>query len=234
VKLNFALDQVDWQKTDGLVPAVIQDATTQRVLMLGYVNRDSLAATLTSGDMTFYSRSRQQLWRKGETSGNVLKVVSLALDCDGDTLLVAVHPHGPACHRGTETCFDDGEAVAAGAAAAPVQVTDQAMDQATFQATDQVTGDLNFLAELTQIIDERAAAVDDQTSYTRKLLAAGVRRQAQKVGEEGVEVALAAVVQDDQALLGEAADLVYHLMVLLKGRGLALKDVCQVLAARHK
>ena len=194
------MEMLAWDKQGGLLPAIVQDAVTQRMLMLGYMDRAALEATLASGRVTFYSRSRARLWVKGETSGNALELVSIAADCDNDSLLVQARPQGPTCHRGTVSCFAD----------AP--------------------GD--FLAELDALIAKRH---DDrpQGSYTTQLFDAGIRRIAQKVGEEGVETALAAVVQDDAALLGEAADLIYHLTVLLRARGLGLHDVTAVLRARH-
>lgn len=190
---------LDWDKGGGLVPAVVQDAASHRVLMLGYVSRESLEHTLATGLATFHSRSRQRLWTKGETSGNSLRVVSLEADCDADALLVRVEPMGPTCHLGRTSCF-------AGA-----------------------TG--SALGALDAVVASRASAMPDG-HYTTNLLRAGVRRVAQKVGEEGVETALAAVAQDDEALLGEAADLAYHLLVLLRARGLGLAELEQVLARR--
>jgi phosphoribosyl-ATP pyrophosphohydrolase/phosphoribosyl-AMP cyclohydrolase len=182
-----ALDaaSIDWAKGDGLVPAIVQDADTGRVLMLGYMDRAALATTLARGDVTFYSRSRQRQWTKGETSGNTLRLVSVEADCDGDTLLVQARPQGPTCHLGRASCFP------------------------------QAPG--NFLAELDGLVRRRAAE-RPEGSYTTRLFNGGIRRIAQKVGEEGVETALAGVVQDDDALLGEAADLAYHLLVLLRAR----------------
>ena len=189
-----------WDKQGGLLPAIVQDAATLRVLMLGYMDRPALETTLSSGKVTFYSRSRERLWTKGEQSGHFLELVSLETDCDNDTLLVQARPHGPTCHLQRVSCFPS----------AP--------------------GD--FLAELQALVNRR-----DQErpagSYTTKLFEAGVRAIAQKVGEEGVETALAAVDQDDAALTGEAADLVYHLLVLLQARGLRLEDVAATLRARH-
>lgn len=205
VSTNFAMDQVDFAKQAGLVPAVIQDHASGEVLMLGYMNQESLELTLTSGDVTFYSRSRAKLWRKGETSGHVLRAKSVTLDCDRDTLLIKAEAAGPTCHTGSVSCFS--------------------ADQAATFAT---------LPKLWAKIEERAAVADTKSSYTATLLAAGVQRQAQKVGEEGVEVALAAVAADDHALLGESADLLYHLLVLLRGRGLSLAQVCQVLEERAR
>ena len=197
---NEKMEMLAWDKQGGLLPAIVQDAVTQRVLMLGYMDRTALEATLASGRVTFYSRSRARLWIKGETSGNTLELVSITAYCDNDSLLVQARPQGPTCHRGTVSCFAD----------AP--------------------GD--FLAELDALIAKRH---DDrpQGSYTTQLFDAGIRRIAQKVGEEGVETALAAVVQDDAALLDEAADLIYHLIVLLRARGLGLHDAAAVLRARH-
>ena len=192
--------RLDWAKGDGLLPAIVQDAATLRVLMLGYMNRDALDATLASRRVTFFSRSKQRLWTKGESSGHVLELVSVDVDCDDDSLLVLAHPRGPTCHLQRASCFPD----APGA----------------------------FLAELDTVIArrERERPTD---SYTTRLFDAGVRRIAQKVGEEGVETALAAVAQDDAALLGESADLLYHLIVLLRARGLSLDDAVAVLAQRH-
>ena len=192
--------RLDWAKGDGLLPAIVQDAATLRVLMLGYMNRDALDATLASRRVTFFSRSKQRLWTKGESSGHVLELVSVDVDCDDDSLLVLAHPRGPTCHLQRASCFAD----APGA----------------------------FLAELDTVIArrERERPTD---SYTTRLFDAGVRRIAQKVGEEGVETALAAVAQDDAALLGESADLLYHLIVLLRARGVSLEDAVAVLAQRH-
>lgn len=196
---ELEIDAVDFDKGGGLVPAVVQDARTRRVLMLGWMDRAALAATLDSRRVTFFSRSRQRLWTKGETSGHVLELVSLELDCDRDTLLVQAVPHGPTCHLQRASCFP----------AAP--------------------GDV--LADLDALI---AARVRDRPegSYTTRLLEAGLPRIAQKVGEEGVETALAAVTADEAALAGEAADLLYHLVVLLNARGMGLRDVLDILADR--
>jgi phosphoribosyl-AMP cyclohydrolase / phosphoribosyl-ATP pyrophosphohydrolase len=201
---NFDPERVDWDKNAGLVPAIVQDADDGRVLMLGYMNREALSATLQSGRVVFYSRSKQRLWQKGESSGHYLELCALRVDCDADTLLVSARPAGPVCHTGTATCFGDV------AAAMP----------------------LGFLLDLERIIKERGAA-DPATSYTARLKASGMRRIAQKVGEEGVEVALAACVEDDAALVGECADLLYHLLVLLNARSLSLAPVLDALRARH-
>lgn len=197
----FDIDALAWEKLDGLLPAIVQDARTHRVLMLGYMDRAALQLTRSSGHVTFYSRSRQQLWTKGETSGNVLQLVSIETDCDADALLVQAIAHGPTCHLDRCSCFA------------------------------QAPG--SFIGELDALVAERFDT-RPEGSYTTKLFDSGVRAIAQKVGEEGVETALAAVAQDDEALLGEAADLVFHLQVLLRARGLALSDVDQVLATRHR
>jgi len=195
------LDALAWDKQAGLLPAIVQDADTLRVLMLGYMDRAALQATIDSGRVTFFSRSRQRLWAKGEVSGHYLALVTIEADCDSDTLLVQARPAGPTCHFGTQSCF----------ASAP--------------------GDA--LAELDRLVAGREQA-RPAGSYTTQLFDAGVRAIAQKVGEEGVETALAAVAQDDAELLGEAADLLYHLVVLLRARGLSLRQANAVLEARQR
>lgn len=193
-------DRLDWDKQAGLVPAIVQDARTLRVLMLGWMNREALAMTQASGWVTFYSRSRGALWTKGETSGHRLQCVSLSVDCDADTLLVSALPQGPTCHLGRDSCFPGAPG--------------------------------NGLAELDAVVDRRMRE-RPAGSYTARLLDEGPLRIAQKVGEEGVEVALAGAARDDAALLGEAADLVYHLIVLLRARGLGLSDLETTLASRR-
>ena len=206
--MTTALDprSIDWGKGDGLVPAVVQDADTGAVLMLGYMNPEALRATLERGRVVFFSRSRQRLWEKGETSGHYLELVDVRLDCDADTLLVSARPHGPVCHTGTPTCFGDAQAPTA----AP----------------------LAFLAQLEHIIGQRIAE-KPEGSYTARLYSQGPRRMAQKVGEEGVEVALAALSEADGPLLGEAADLLYHLLLLLRSRSLRIEQVIEELRQRH-
>jgi phosphoribosyl-ATP pyrophosphohydrolase/phosphoribosyl-AMP cyclohydrolase len=199
----FDANALDWSKGDGLLPAIVQHRRSGAVLMLGYMDRAALDATLKSGKVTFFSRSRRRLWTKGETSGNLLLLDSVHADCDGDTLLVLAEPQGPTCHRGTASCFGD--------AARPP---------------------LAFLADLDALIAQRERERPGG-SYTTRLFESGTRRIAQKVGEEGVETALAAVAQDDGPLSGEAADLIFHLLVLLRARGLALDDVVEVLRTRH-
>jgi phosphoribosyl-ATP pyrophosphohydrolase/phosphoribosyl-AMP cyclohydrolase len=198
---------LDWNKTSGLIPAVIQDAGSGAVLMLGYMNAEALAATQASGRVTFWSRSKGRLWTKGETSGNFLQVKDIAVDCDRDSLLILAEPTGAVCHLGTATCWGDARRARA--------------------------EQLAFLGQLESII---AARVSERPpgSYTTTLLDQGVARVAQKVGEEGVELALAAVTQSDEQILGEAADLLFHMLVLLKAKGLALSQVAQLLESRHK
>jgi phosphoribosyl-AMP cyclohydrolase / phosphoribosyl-ATP pyrophosphohydrolase len=200
------LSRLDFSKGDGLLPAIIQHADTGAVLMLGYMNAEALSLTQARGRVVFYSRRRQSLWEKGETSGHTLNVEAIRTDCDADTLLITARPLGPTCHEGTATCFGD-----------------ELMTGATR---------LGFLAQLAGIIEQRVTAAPDH-SYTAKLFASGAARMAQKVGEEGVEVALAAVTQSDNKLLSESADLLFHLLVLLKSRKLGLEDVARQLAARH-
>ena len=195
-----------WDKGAGLLPAIVQHARTGQVLMLAYMNQEALRQTLSSGRAVFYSRSRQKLWTKGETSGHYLNVVDVSTDCDTDAILVLADPLGPTCHKGTESCF---------------------ADAATSDAQP-----LSFLRVLEATIAHRMAE-KPEGSYTARLVAEGPGRIAQKVGEEGVETALAAVTRDDAGLLAECSDLVYHLMVLLKSRGLELGDVVQELRSRH-
>jgi len=195
------IDALAWGKQDGLLPAIVQDASTLRVLMLGYMDRAALQATLDTGRVTFFSRSRQRLWTKGEQSGHFLQLVSVEGDCDDDTLLVLAHPQGPTCHLQRASCFE------------------------------QAPGD--FLAELDALVARRERE-RPSGSYTTRLFDAGVRAIAQKVGEEGVETALAAVAQQDAELAGEAADLLYHLIVLLRSREMTLEDAVAVLQTRHR
>ncbi|MBU9980266.1 bifunctional phosphoribosyl-AMP cyclohydrolase/phosphoribosyl-ATP diphosphatase HisIE [Proteus mirabilis] len=200
---NTKLAQLDWQKVDNLMPVIIQNAISGDVLMLGYMDKAALEMTLNSGKVTFYSRTKQHLWTKGETSGNFLKLVDIYPDCDNDTLLILAHPIGPTCHNGTESCF------------APAQ------------------SQWGFLYELENLLRERKSASPD-SSYTAQLYASGTKRIAQKVGEEGVETALAATVNDREELKNEASDLLYHLMVLLQDQSLSLSDVIDCLQKRHK
>jgi phosphoribosyl-ATP pyrophosphohydrolase/phosphoribosyl-AMP cyclohydrolase len=198
---GFDPDALDWDKQGGLLPAVVQDATSRRVLMLGYMNRAALSRTIESGYVTFWSRSKGRHWTKGESSGHRLALTAIQADCDADALLLQAQPQGPTCHLGRVSCFAD----------AP--------------------GD--FLAELDALVAQRERDRPAE-SYTTRLFESGLRRIAQKLGEEGVETSLAAVAQDDTALLGEAADLLYHLCVLLRARGLGLAQVATLLEARHR
>jgi phosphoribosyl-ATP pyrophosphohydrolase/phosphoribosyl-AMP cyclohydrolase len=198
-------EKIDWAKGGGLVPAIVQHADTQQVLMLGYMNDEALAATRASGKVTFFSRSKGRLWTKGETSGNSFVFVDATVDCDGDALLVRARPTGPACHRGTTSCFGDSGATGPG-----------------------------FLAQLDNVVAARLANPDPESSYTARLAARGKSRVAQMVGEEGVEAALAGVAGTDSECAGEAADLLYLLIVLLRVRGLKLTDAIEVLEKRHR
>lgn len=196
------LERIDFEKGGGLVPAIVQDCDTLQVLMLAYMDRAALLETIESGEATFFSRSRGGRWRKGETSGNRMRVRSVSLDCDGDTLLLRVEPGGPACHLGTTTCF-----------------------------ADPPGNGFGQLALLERTIAARAAA-PPESSWTAKLLQAGPKRIAQKVGEEGVECALAGAAGDVAELHQEMADLFYHCAVLLHARGTNLSGVLDVLAQR--
>ena len=196
--------QVAWAKMDNLVPAIVQDAITGKVLMQGYMDEAALSHTLETGHVTFFSRSKQRLWTKGETSGNTLNLVQIESDCDHDSLLVLANPNGPTCHTGAEACwFDNGQS------------------------------DYTFIADLEKLIASRKGA-DPKSSYTAHLYASGIKRIAQKVGEEGVETALAATVADLDELKNESADLMYHLLVLLQASGLSMQDLVSVLRERHK
>lgn len=198
------MDALAWDKMDGLLPAVVQDRRSGRVLMLGYMNREALAATIDSGFVTFYSRSKQRLWRKGETSGNALRVGRVLADCDGDALLVLADPQGPTCHLGSTSCFGE----------------------------DGIDGP-GWLAELSEIVRSRAEG-ESSNSYTRELLDGPLERLAQKIGEEGVELALAAVTRDAAGCAEEAADLLYHLSVLMQARGFGWDEVVAVLRERQR
>jgi phosphoribosyl-ATP pyrophosphohydrolase/phosphoribosyl-AMP cyclohydrolase len=200
------IGRLDWAKGGGLLPAIVQHARTGRVLMLGYMNEPALHETLTGRHVVFYSRSRRAMWTKGESSGHFLDVVDVSTDCDSDAILVLADPVGPTCHKGTESCF---------------------AQAASFDAQR-----LAFLALLEQIIARRIAE-QPEGSYTARLFGEGSGRIAQKIGEEGVEVALAAVSRDDDGLVAECADLVYHLLLLLKSRDLTLERVAEELKARH-
>jgi phosphoribosyl-ATP pyrophosphohydrolase/phosphoribosyl-AMP cyclohydrolase len=205
--VSVDISKIDFAKGDGLVPAIVQDADSGAVLMLGYMNREALDATLARKRAVFYSRSKQRLWEKGETTGHTLDVLDVVADCDSDTLLVSARPRGPACHNGTLTCFgDEPRSAAAGIA---------------------------FLARLEGVIAQRATE-KPESSYTAKLLDKGVARVAQKVGEEGVELALAGVGEPQDKVVEESADLLFHLLVLLRARGIKLLEVVEKLESRHR
>lgn len=191
-----------WDKMGGMLPAVVQDAATRQVLMLGYMTREALAETLGAGFVTFHSRSKDRRWQKGETSGNRLALRAVFVDCDDDALLVRAEPAGPTCHLGTISCFGGGDGI-------------------------------GFLARLARIVHDRAQA-GDEASYTARLLAEGPARIAQKIGEEGVEVALAAVTGDAAGCVEETADLIYHLTVLMEAKGFDWNDVAARLRERHE
>ena len=200
------IENLAWEKMNGLIPAIVQDSLDGRVLMQGFMDRDSLEVTLETGKVAFWSRSRQEIWIKGETSGNTLDLVDIHPDCDGDSLLIRARPEGPTCHLGKDSCYDDEDG--------------------------KVLPELAFLAQLESVIAQRD--VDrPEGSYTTRLLNSGIKRIAQKVGEEGVETALAAVAGEDEELLNESADLLYHVLVLLRSRQLELGSLVEVLKLRH-
>ncbi len=195
---------VDFDKNKGLIPAIIQDAKTRNVLMMGYMNRESLQKTLETSLVSFYSRSRKTLWTKGETSGNYLHLVDIQSDCDNDTLLVKVQPDGPVCHLGTDTCWGETNKLQCG-----------------------------FLTELEEVITDRRENPTEK-SYTAHLFNKGINKIAQKVGEEAIEVVIEAKDQNDDLFLNESADLVFHFLVLLQAKGYRFADVLEVLRERHK
>lgn len=205
--------EIDFNKdNDGLVPAIIQDATTRNVLMLGYMNEEAFEKTRETGKVTFFSRTKNRLWTKGEESGNFLDVVEIKNDCDKDTLLISVHPHGPTCHKGTDTCWGEGN--------------------------DQNFG---FLSKLEGIIENRKGESEiapeerkEKGSYVVSLFDSGINKIAQKVGEEAVETVIEAKDDNDDLFLSESADLVFHYLILLRAKGFGLKDVVKVLENRHK
>jgi phosphoribosyl-ATP pyrophosphohydrolase/phosphoribosyl-AMP cyclohydrolase len=199
---------LDFDKMSGLVPAVIQDNTTGQVLMLGYMNQEALTKTQQEGIVTFYSRSKSRLWTKGETSGHTLQVVSIAEDCDNDSLLIKVDPNGPTCHTGSTGCFGE-------------------------EVSSQRIKAIQFIAQLEEVIQQRKTK-PVEGSYTNFLFEKGVNKIAQKVGEEAVETVIDAVAGKLDTMKGEAADLLYHLLVLLAASGLELSDVVAVLQERHK
>lgn len=196
--------EIDFEKMDGLVPAIIQDSVTGKVLMLGFMNREAYEKTVETGKVTFYSRTRKCLWTKGETSGNFLHVRQILNDCDNDTLLIKAHPDGPVCHTGKDTCWGEDN-----------------------------SADLNFLTYLQDFIDRRYREMPEG-SYTTSLFKSGVNRMAQKVGEEAVETVIEATNGTDDRLIYEASDLIYHLIVLLTSKGHRIEELAAELVKRHK
>ena len=197
--------KIDFTKnTDGLVPAIIQDANTKTVLMLGYMNREALDKTKATNRVTFYSRSKGRLWTKGEESGNYLNLVDLKVDCDQDTLLVYVNPEGPTCHKGTDSCWSE-------------------KNQQSF----------GFLSHLEMVINKRKGNIEDKNSYTASLFRKGINEIAKKVGEEAVEVVIEAKDTNDHLFLDESADLLFHYLILLQAKGFKLNDIVEVLKKRH-
>ena len=203
---------LDFEKMGGLVPAIIQDADTRNVLMLGFMNREAYEKTLATGKVTFWSRTRETLWTKGETSGNFLDLVSIAEDCDHDTLLVKVHPHGPTCHTGTDTCWGE---------------KNNALHGSSFNNES-----LSFLSELQDFIEKRHEEMPEG-SYTTRLFTDGGNKMAQKVGEEALETVIEATNGTNDKLIYEAADMLYHLEVLLTSKGLRIEDIATELQRRH-
>jgi phosphoribosyl-ATP pyrophosphohydrolase/phosphoribosyl-AMP cyclohydrolase len=202
------MEKIDFEKGNGLVPAIVQDADTRVVLMMGYMNQEALTLTETSGMVTFYSRGKDRIWTKGEESGNYLRLVEVRADCDRDTLLIKARPTGPVCHRGTDTCWEEGN-----------------------------ENRLAFLEQLERVISEReeeAASGEGKDSYVASLFREGINKIAQKVGEEAVETVIEAKDADKDRFLGESADLLFHLMVLLRAKGHSLGDVVSVLEGRHR
>ncbi len=197
--------EVDFNKTDGLVPAIIQDASTHKVLMLAYMNEESLSKTMQEGKVTFFSRSKGRLWTKGETSGNFLLSQQILLDCDQDTILIKVNPVGPACHTGADTCFDE----------------------------ENVPSNAAFIQQLANIIKARKSDTSGK-SYTKSLFDSGIAKMAQKVGEEAVEVVIEAMRDNKELFKEEASDLLFHYLVLIEGMNLSLEEIVEVLAKRHQ
>lgn len=197
---------IDFSKDkDGLVPAIIQDAETRNVLMLGYMNEEAYQKTMETKKVTFFSRSKQRLWTKGEESGNFLNLIDMKIDCDQDTLLITVNPQGPTCHKGTDTCWGE-----------------------------KNSGNFSFLASLEEVIKDRRANPENEKSYVASLFRSGINKVAQKVGEEAVEVVIEAKDENDDLFLNESADLLFHYLILLQAKGFGLEDVLEVLRGRHK
>lgn len=197
--------QIDFNKNnDGLVPTIIQDATTKNVLMLGYMNEEAFIKTQTTKQVTFYSRSKKRLWTKGEESGNFLNLVDIKVDCDNDTLLIQANPNGPTCHKGTDTCWND----------------------------DNLQN-FGFISQLEGIIENRRKNFKPEDSYVSYLFSKGINKMAQKVGEEAVEVVIEAKDSNNELFLNESADLLFHYLILLQAKGFTLNDVVSILKKRH-
>ncbi|WP_179347889.1 bifunctional phosphoribosyl-AMP cyclohydrolase/phosphoribosyl-ATP diphosphatase HisIE [Winogradskyella pacifica] len=197
---------VDFNKNpDGLVPAIIQDNTTNKVLMLGYMNAEALKKTIDSQLVTFFSRTKQRLWTKGEESGNVLNLVDIKLDCDSDSLLIKVDPKGPTCHKGTDTCWNENNVTTYG-----------------------------FISTLEDTIESRIKEADSEKSYVASLFAKGINKIAQKVGEEAIEVVIEAKDDNDKLFLDESADLLFHYLMLLQAKGFKMNDVASILNRRNE
>ncbi len=201
--MNLDIKKIDFDKTQGLIPAIIQDSVTNKMLMLGFMNAEALQKTMDEKIVTFFSRSKNRLWTKGETSGNFLHVIDIQVDCDNDTVLIKARPDGPTCHTGTDTCF------------AEVNQSD------------------NFLWKLEKVIQDRKAN-PKEGSYTTSLFNKGINKVAQKVGEEAVELVIEAKDDNEELFLGEAADLLYHYLILLTAKGYQLQHVIDVLEKRHR
>ena len=196
---------IDFNKNpDGLVPAIIQDSETRNVLMLGYMNSEALEKTKESKKVTFFSRTKQRLWTKGEESGNFLHLVDMKTDCDNDTLLILVNPQGPTCHKGTDTCWGE-----------------------------ENTSEMSFLNQLEEVIADRRSNPENEKSYVASLFRSGINKIAQKVGEEAVEVVIESKDNNDELFLNESADLLFHYLILLQAKGYVLRDVTDVLKNRH-
>lgn len=198
--------KINFEKQGGLVPAIIQDASTAKVLMLGYMNEEAYLKTLEVGKVTFFSRSKNRLWTKGEESGNFLKLVNIAVDCDGDTLLLKAQPYGPTCHTGSDTCWNETNG----------------------------TRRIDFLYQLEAVVNQRKQTMDTESSYTAKLFKRGINKIAQKVGEEAVELVIEAKDDNKDLFINEAADLMFHTTVLLAAKGFSWDEVMQVLKDRHR
>jgi phosphoribosyl-ATP pyrophosphohydrolase/phosphoribosyl-AMP cyclohydrolase len=203
---NMNYNTPDWNKmSDGLVPAIIQDSRTKNVLMLGYMNAEALTKTTETGKVTFFSRTKNRLWTKGEESGNFLNLVSIKNDCDNDSLLISVHPVGPTCHKGTDTCWEE-----------------------------ENNSNFGFFSELEATIEQRRNAADGEKSYVASLFEKGINKIAQKVGEEAVETVIEAMDNNDDLFLYESADLLFHYLMLLQAKGFTLKDIEAELMKRKK